>query len=526
MLRRYSPLFAVFLLSGLLTQAGFAGAAKPDEAKPDEAEPLLAPVPASVSALLEATVLDGGASETSWSARVEARLEALVAVERSAGETAERSLRARVDAALSQLDGRVAVEIRDLERGEVVLSRDAERPLNPASNQKLITAIAAVELLGADYRFETKVLREGDALIVRGEGDPDLHVRDLHRLAARVASEVDLDGIRRVIVDDTVFDARTLGPGFRSDGPGDSYIAPSGALALDYGTVEITTSPGAYRRPAQVHIQPAGAAIELHADTRTEAGSLQVSTRPGPDGRTIVAVSGAIPGGHAPISVRRRVADPGLLAGSNFALLLAAHTGGPPLPVTRGRASASAELLATHESATLVTVLTSALRYSNNFTAEQVLRTLAWRATGEPGSWAAGVELLGRFAARVSPTRADAQRFVNGSGLSHDGRLSPSFVVDVLSLAQRPGSSAQALLASFAKAGGEGTLHGRLPHAGARVLAKTGTYAGASSLSGIVRSPTGERSFGFSVLVNGEQLDQSRAAQDLVVAALLRALQD
>ncbi|KIG19289.1 D-alanyl-D-alanine carboxypeptidase [Enhygromyxa salina] len=523
MLRRYSPLFAVFLLSGLLTRAGFAGAAKSEDAPPDNQAPPLALVPHSVSTLLAATVQAERRVPASWPARIDGRLQALVAVDRQPGEATERSLRARIDAALSGLDGRVAVEIRDLDRGEVVLSRDADRALNPASNQKLITAIAAVELLGADYRFETKVLREGDALILRGEGDPDLHVRDLHRLAARVASEIDLAGVRRVIIDDFVFDARTLGPGFRSDGPGESYIAPSGALALDYGTVEVITSPGAYLRPAQIHIEPSGAAIELIADTRTDAGSLEVTTRPGADGRTIVEVAGAIPGGHAPISVRRRVADPGLVAGHNFAQLLAAHTGGPPLPVTRGRASANAELIATHESASLITVLTSALRYSNNFTAEQVLRTLAWRATGEPGTWAAGVAQLQRFADRVSPTRADNQRFVNGSGLSHDGRLSPSFVVDVLSLAQRPGSAAHALLASFAKAGGEGTLHARVPHAGARVLAKTGTYGGASSLSGIVRSPTGDRSLGFSVLVNGGELDSSRAAQDLVVAAILRS---
>lgn len=527
MLRRYSPLFAVFVLSGLLTRAGFAGASTNAAAEPKSDTrpspvPMPVPIPASVTELLEPAVLE---LDASWSARIDGRLAALAAVERHTNTTTQRSLRARIDAAVSSLDGRVAVEVRDLEHGEVLLSRDADRPLNPASNQKLITAIAAVELLGADYRFETKVLREGDALIVRGEGDPDLHVRDLHRLAARVASVIELEGIRRVIVDDTVFDARTLGPGFRGDGPGDSYMAPSGALALDYGTVEITTSPGAYLGPARVHIEPAGAAIELLADTRTAAGSLTVTTRPGPDGHTIVEVSGAIPGGHAPISVRRRVSDPGLVAGNNFALLLAAYTGGAPLPVSRGRASDSAELLATHESATLVTVLTSALRYSNNFTAEQVLRTLAWRATDEPGTWAAGIELLERFAARVSPDRASEQRFVNGSGLSLDGRLSPSFIVDVLSLAQRPGSSAQALLASFAKAGGEGTLHGRLPHAGARVLAKTGTYAGASSLSGIVRAPSGERTLGFSVLVNGEQLEDSRAAQDLVVAALLKTLQ-
>ena len=122
----------------------------------------------------------------------------------------------------------------------------------------------------------------------------------------------------------------------------------------------------------------------------------------------------------------------------------------------------------------------------------------------------------------MSPDHAAGQEFVNGSGLSRDGRLSPGFINDVVALVDRPSSPAQALLASFAKAGGEGTLRYRLPMAGSRLAAKTGTYAGASSLSGVVADADGRR-IAFSILINGGELEQNRAAQDQIVSSLLAA---
>jgi D-alanyl-D-alanine carboxypeptidase/D-alanyl-D-alanine-endopeptidase (penicillin-binding protein 4) len=522
--RRHSALLAVFLLSGLSTWAGIAGASAAPEANRDQAvERVESSVvaPASVAALLADPAVE---ASYDWPAAIEARLAAL-ASERSSALIHERDHRldAQVRAALREVEAsaRVGVEIRDLEREAVLVSIGADRALNPASNQKLVTAIAAVELLGADYRFATTVLRAGDSLILRGEGDPDLHLADLHALAAEVVARGQLDGVRRIVIDDSAFDGEMLGPGFRADGPGESYIAPSGALAIEYATVEITVRPGQFKHSAEVTVEPFGAAIELHNRATTGAGSLSVTTRAGDDGRTIVEIDGSIPAGHAPIRTRRRVADPGLLAASAFAELLAAQTGDRVLPVVREPVSGPAEPIAVHESAPLCVVLASALRYSNNFTAEQVLRTLAWRASDHPGSWADGVATLERFAFAVSPDEAAAQQFVNGSGLARDGRLSPSFINDVVALVQRPSSAAQTLLASFAKAGGEGTLRGRLPVAGTKVLAKTGTYAGASTLSGVVTDADGRR-LGFSILINGGELERNRAVQDRVVAALMR----
>jgi D-alanyl-D-alanine carboxypeptidase/D-alanyl-D-alanine-endopeptidase (penicillin-binding protein 4) len=514
-------LLAAFVLSSLLTQAGSATASAGAPAAPGHAA-APAPLPPSLDALLTAR---SEPTTPSWPALIEARLAELDPVRSDATVLPDKRLRMRIEAALAGLpaDARVAIEVRDLDDGALLYAHDPQRPLNPASNQKLITAIAAVELLGPDYRFETSVWRQGDALIIRGEGDPDLHMRDLHQLVDElVRAPEQLAGVARILVDDSAFDRQLLGPGFRSDGPGDSYVAPSSALALDYATVAITVVPGEYGQAAQVHLEPASPLIDVRDHSVTGSGELQIDTRAGELGRTIVEISGAIPGGHAPVTVRRRVNDPGLIAGTAFAQLLADRLGGEPLPVSRGRVEADAERLASHESASLLSVLASALRHSNNFTAEQVLRTLAWRASGQPGSWAAGVDLLDRFAAAVSPEHAPDQQFANGSGLTLDGRASPHFLLDVLALTTRPGSPAHVLLASFAAAGGEGTLRNRLPHAGAHVLAKTGTYAGASTLSGIVQDQ--QRTLGFSILINGAPLERSRASQDRIVAALLRAL--
>lgn len=546
MRRPLSALFAVFLVSGLVTGAGLAGAH--DAGATERAASTRAARSSAVDlAELDALRAQAGQAElsaTDWADRVDARLKALEADSkhhRNVGDSSERrgqpelELERALEDAVGGLGpkARVAVELRDLDSGARLASIGAERGLHPASTQKLITAIAAVELLGPDYRFETSLSREGDALVLRGQGDPDLHLAELHALASAAMDDPEsLAGVTRVVVDDSAFSHHRLGPGFGSARPGDfghSYMAPSGALAMDYATVEVTVRPGRFNGPACVALSLPDAAVEIVNHARTGfGGELEVRTEPGSQGRTRVIVEGWIPAGHAPATVRRRVSDPGLAAGAAFADVLArvAGKGAEPLPVVRGRLGATAarsKELAVHRSAPLTEVLSSALRFSNNFTAEQVLRTLAWRATDTPGSWDDGVAVLERFAAALTDDeRLADQRFVNGSGLNRDGRLSPAFLVDALALTQRPGSPAQALLASFAEAGSEGTLRGRLPGAGGRLIAKTGTYGSTSSLAGIVYDEPGQRPVAFAILVNGESVERSRAAQDAVVAALLR----
>jgi len=132
----------------------------------------------------------------------------------------------------------------DLATGGVVFARNEQLSLLPASNEKLAIAYAALALLGPGYRFRTDVLGLGRLdekagvwhgdLVLKGHGDPTLGAADLAGLAREVRSW----GIRRitgaVLADESDYDARRMGPGWKA-----AYFigqcAPLSALIADRG---------------------------------------------------------------------------------------------------------------------------------------------------------------------------------------------------------------------------------------------------------------------------------------------------
>ena len=95
--------------------------------------------------------------------------------------------------------GAASVVVADASSGEVLYQTAAHPRLMPASNTKLPTSAAAMEILGPDYRFTTDVLTTGRRhgsvlngdLYLRGTGDPTLLAKDYDRLAARIAESGD-----------------------------------------------------------------------------------------------------------------------------------------------------------------------------------------------------------------------------------------------------------------------------------------------------------------------------------------------
>ena len=83
--------------------------------------------------------------------------------------------------------GQLGASVVDVGSGEMLAASSEHKLLNPASNQKLLTAAAALARLGPDFRFTTGLygtLREGvvEKLVLRGNGDPSLESADLLRL--------------------------------------------------------------------------------------------------------------------------------------------------------------------------------------------------------------------------------------------------------------------------------------------------------------------------------------------------------
>ena len=439
-------------------------------------------------------------------------------------KTAVRGLHRRLRQLVARLPPRASasVHVRDLRSGAVLFDHAGDVPRNPASTQKLLTAAAAIELLGPDYRFETRLYRSGGVVYLVGEGDPSLLLDDLYTLVTKSHFELDSEPIHTVIVDDSAFSELRFGPGYAADGPDPSYLAPSSACSANFNTVEVVVSSS--KDGANIQVTPRSTTITVVDRTSRTGGPLRVHTRAAPDGEgTIVVVQGRPPRRGSPTTIRRRVLTPSLFTAGVVANLISELHDQPAPRVARGSLDTGAPLRATHKSRRLASVLRSALTFSNNFTIEQVLRTLAWRATSDPGSWADGVQILKQYWRAIGGE--DAQLVVvNGAGLSRDGRIDARGLVSVVAQIQRPGTHAHLLASSMARPGAEGTLQGRLADLGPDLIAKTGTLSRSSALAGMVLDEQGEHPLGFAVLVDGAPLVVARAFQDNLARALYRHL--
>jgi D-alanyl-D-alanine carboxypeptidase/D-alanyl-D-alanine-endopeptidase (penicillin-binding protein 4) len=461
-----------------------------------------------------------------------------------------------LQAVLERIDdqAQVSVHIRDLETQHVLFDYFGDTPLNPASNQKILTSSAALDLLGPDYRFTTQIVRSGRDLVIVGGGDPMIDDDELRVLVEEVAAAVDPAEFERIVVDDTAFSTRRFGPGYPEEGPGYAYEAPSGALSLNFNSISIHVARQRGSSQPLVTVEPVGAHIVIDNQARVGAKRSGPWVRTYADGdKTVVEVTGRLSRRSRGTTVRRRVTDPGLYAASVFSQILADATASEPLPVVRGKRPSEAETVLTHESQPLIEILDSGLAYSNNFIAEQVLRTMAWQMTGHPGDWKSGQSILYDY---WSALGGDPQAVVeNASGLSREGRLTTSGLVDLICVAHRhahgpvhrsgpagagtsghrsgpasPGPQGT-IIDALPVAGEPGTLRSRLRKSGKRVRAKTGTLRGVSGLTGVLTTEAGEPQVAFSILINVEEgttliAKRRRRVEDKVVMALLEHLDE
>jgi len=215
----------------------------------------------------------------------------------------------------------------DVETGEVLFEQGANDQLNPASNAKIVTAAAALTLLGPEYCYETAIYGDiqGGAiegpLVLRGRGDPTLTLEDLWGLAA----ELRRSGVRTIrgdlIVDATYFDDETEPPAFDQQ-PAEraDFRAPVGGINVNRNAVSVYVRPGAsVGRPAIVTVEPEGSLDIVNDSVTVEGGQIEIrlSTRPADNG-TRARVWGNIPLGDRGMRLpRSRIDDPALFSGQH-----------------------------------------------------------------------------------------------------------------------------------------------------------------------------------------------------------------
>jgi D-alanyl-D-alanine carboxypeptidase/D-alanyl-D-alanine-endopeptidase (penicillin-binding protein 4) len=418
------------------------------------------------------------------------------------------------------------VAVYDLSGGRWLASHNADRHFVPASNLKLLVTAAALERLGPEYTWRTSlygtapvdhggVLR-GD-LVVYGRGDPNLSGRFEGSMTAvfeALADSLATHGLRRVtgnlVADASHWDDEPLRPEWESYDTLWWYAAPVGALGFNDNAIDFSIRPGERvgDRPV-VEGEPESAfwSLENRATTGPPGAPRTFDLTREPGTNRVIAY-GVLPLDADPRTEYFAVVDPAAWAGTVLREVLAARgiaVEGPVTtiadaarsPVARGDTVA----LATWTSPSLARVVETINGRSQNWHAEQLLKTLGKEVTGE-GSWSAG---LSAERATLAGIGVDTTAFSlhDASGLASANLVTPGALVELLSAARRRPWS-EAFVRSLPLAAGEtGSLRRRFVNTvgAGRVRGKTGFIENVYALSGYLQTLDG-RELAYSVIVN------------------------
>jgi D-alanyl-D-alanine carboxypeptidase/D-alanyl-D-alanine-endopeptidase (penicillin-binding protein 4) len=381
--------------------------------------------------------------------------------------------------------------------GEVVYAREAETAQIPASSLKTLTTATALEVLGPEFVFETRLgisapkpttiapsKPEADLVLVGG-GDPMLSIKDFEAWAKGLV-EAGVQAIPgRVIGDGRVFTGSLFGDFWNWGDIGNGYGSPVAGLNLGHNRFTAVFAPG---EKAGDPAKFLGAFPEVpgvswwNESLTSEEGTGDGIVIHGGERTAVMHLRGTVPLGGE-LEVTGAVPDPERFAAHHLReTLIAAGIQVAGTAVAAGELTLKgeavpeiAEELLVHRSPPLIEIVKSIHEHSDNHETECVYRTLGLQAGLPPDEvirrhWRQrGLELTGL-------------RMVDGSGLARADHISPA------SLAR---------LQHFAAEGpaGESYVGSLLDFGEGRLRFKAGAMSSVRSYTGLIQMESGLHAF-------------------------------
>jgi D-alanyl-D-alanine carboxypeptidase/D-alanyl-D-alanine-endopeptidase (penicillin-binding protein 4) len=394
--------------------------------------------------------------------------------------------------------------------GLIVQEADAERPLlewnadrafTPASTMKLLTTLAALDMLGPAYVWRSEVYLDGALvgdvlegnLVLKGYGDPELSLEKfwllLRDVRARGVREIRGD----VIVDRGLFAPQLADPGQFDNDPTRAYNVLPDAMLVNYKSVRLQFVPQEESGGVRILALPDLPQISIINQLALGAGSCTFwPERPQavPEQARLV-FTGVFPKGCGERSKSFSLLGPREYLAAVFQQTWSQVGGSLQGTVRDGPLPDSARLLTTWESAPLAEVIRSVNKFSNNVMARHIFLTLGLTLNYPPLDTQKADRAVREWLKR-SKLELPELVLENGSGLSRQERISPRSLASLLQFGWRSPLMPE-YLASLPVAGVDGTLRQRLngSPASGRAHLKTGYLEGVRTLAGYVQGANG-----------------------------------
>ena len=425
----------------------------------------------------------------------------------------------------------LAVVLQEAGTGRNMLAHNAQLPVNPASLAKLLTTMAALDLLGPAWTWTTPVWVQGivndgvleGSLVIKGSGDPKLVVERVWLLLRRV-QQLGVREIRGdIVLDRSAFAPQQADPAEFDGDPTRPYNVQPDALLLNFKSVTYGFVPDAPRGVAQVGVDPVLAGTQVDRTVRLSGGTCddwRGGLKAGFADATRVRFAGSYPSTCGELNWPVADADP---ASYNARLIEAVwrDMGGKLSGrVIDGSAPAGVKPSFELKSPPLSDVVRDINKYSNNVMAQQLFLTLALqRQPAQPATAEAARAVLRDWLASRVGELPPGMHLDNGSGLSRETRLSAALLARLLQQAWSSPSMPE-LLSSLPINGLDGTMRRSRATAG-RAHLKTGSLRDVAGMAGFVLSDSGRR-YVLVAIVNHPNANAARPALDALVQWSLR----
>jgi serine-type D-Ala-D-Ala carboxypeptidase/endopeptidase (penicillin-binding protein 4) len=421
---------------------------------------------------------------------------------------------------------RWGILVQPLGSEQTLYSHDAQKYFTPASNTKLLTTAAALQHLGANFRFRTSIYANADgSLRVVGRGDPSLNNSQMQALAQQLKQN-GISQIKQLVVDDSYISGEIVNPTWQWEDVQSDYGAPVSSFMVNENLFTVKLLPQAVGKPLKLVWNDFNEARQwriVNQSLTVENNQTSYLDITRDLSGTVLRIKGTLPANSQPELITLPVVDPTNYFVRRFRSILATEK------ITLGQillgTGDNQREIAFVESPLLSELLREVNVNSNNLYAEALLRALAINQAKKTNQNTAniGLEML---KASLTQLGVDPANYVlvDGSGLSRRNLVSPAALVQTLQgIAKTP--LASLYRASLPVAGKNGTLRNRLRGTSAEgiVQAKTGTLTGAVSLSGYINAPKYEPLV-FSIMVNQSEQPVAvlRQAIDEIVVLLTK----
>ena len=340
----------------------------------------------------------------------------------------------------SKKNGTLGIVVRAADTGETVFRYNSEKSFIPASNNKILSSVAALSLLGKDFRFRTEFYLGGGihgnvahgGLYVKGFGDPTIDLEKLELIAKRIKNL----GVNRIdggiLLDGSYFDETYYGEGWDPEWVGEAFCPPVAAISFNYNSAKIKVSASRAGMPAYVSAEPKEFPFAIKSRVLTSRRRSGVMAEFG--SRNQIRLSGYVSSRRKRETLEMSVPDPFFYFGEMLRATLEKKGVRVDGRVRRARVPKWAGAVFTHYSEPLGVVIREYNKESVNIIGESLVKVLGARFMKEPGSWKTGTYVIRDYLAGVGSVggrfrRGRFRTFENEQGISRGpGRSAPQGV--------------------------------------------------------------------------------------------------